>query len=68
MKPSEQNPSVSPMKTPDQTQPVKGAPDDKKPDAGKSPYTPRPGNEAKSPLHAAKGNDEVMSQQPQKQT
>lgn len=76
-KPYEQNP-----KSGDQTQPAKGAPpftrydspaQDPKETAQESVHevTPRPGtarDDVKPPLHAAKGNDEVMSQPPQKQS
>ena len=61
-KPSDQSPSVGTPKTGDQTQPAKSAPA-----FGKTEPTPEP-KTTSTPGSAAKGNDEVMSQQPQKQT
>ena len=78
-KPSEQNPSIRPAKSGDQTQPAKDtqqpqdpreiAPDiGRKPDAGKSSYVPGTGREdARPPMQAARGDDDVMSQKQRKQ-
>lgn len=69
-KPNDYSPSIGPTKkSGDTPQPAKTAPrQDPKETAQEAVHqvTPRDKADTKTPLHAARGNDEVMSQPPSK--